>query len=107
MSHQPTHEELQDRIKQLEREISKTSTVRKELQESEERLQDLVDNAAVGIYRTTDEGELLLVNRKMAQIFGYTSPHEFLTSVPDLSLLRSLTSIDGPAKAWVTPGKNC
>jgi len=87
MSHQPTHEELQDRIKQLEQEISKTSTVRKELQESEERLQDLVDNATVGIYRTTDEGELLLVNRKMAQIFGYTSPHEFLASVPDVSLL--------------------
>jgi PAS domain S-box-containing protein len=87
MTPQPTYGELLDRIKQLEQKNATSENIKKELQESEKHLQDMVDNAAVGIYRTTDQGEILVANRKIAQIFGYKSPEEFLASVPNISLL--------------------
>ncbi len=87
MNPQLTYEELSDKIMQLQQEIATTEDIKKELQESKKHLQDLVDNAAVGIYRTTDQGEILAANRKMAKIFGYNSPEEFLASVPNISQL--------------------
>jgi len=41
------------------------------LQESEERFRSLVENATVGIYRTTPEGRILMANPTMVRMLGY------------------------------------
>jgi PAS domain S-box-containing protein len=87
MTKQPTYEELEERIGQLEQELVKTLGIEKELKASEKHLQELVDKAVVGVYRSTEAGELLLVNPRLAQIFGFKSPHDFLASVPNVAML--------------------
>ena len=52
--------------------------------ESEKRLKDLVENAAIGIYQVTDKGKFEMVNPMFAHIFGYSSPEDFLTNVKDI-----------------------
>ena len=54
------------------------------LRNSEERLKSIVDNAVVGIYQVTHKGKFLMVNSKLAQMFGYKSPEEFLASVKNI-----------------------
>ncbi len=54
------------------------------LRNSEERLKSIVDNAVVGIYQVTHKGIFLMVNTKLAQMFGYKSPEEFLDSVKNI-----------------------
>ncbi len=43
--------------------------------------EDLARRAVVGVFRVTTQGHFLWVNRKMAQIFGYRSEDDFLSSV--------------------------
>jgi len=59
----------------------------KELRTREGLWLDLVNNAAVGVYRTTGQGEFLLVNRELARIFGLDSPEAFLASLPNISMI--------------------
>ena len=44
--------------------------------ETEERYRTLVDNASIGIYRTTPDGKVLMANPAMIQILGYSSFEE-------------------------------
>lgn len=46
---------------------------------------DMVDNAIIGVYRTTEEGAFLYVNQKLSQIFGFGSPDQFLKVIPNIS----------------------
>jgi len=59
----------------------------KELREREGLWLDLVNNAAVGVYRATEQGKFLLVNRELARIFGFGSPEAFLASIPNISMI--------------------
>jgi PAS domain S-box-containing protein len=43
------------------------------LQESEERFRGLYENAAIGIYRTTPDGRILMANPAAARMLGYES----------------------------------
>ncbi len=51
---------------------------------SEERWRDLFDNAIEGIFRTTPEGQYLLVNPAFAHMFGYASPEAMIYDVQDI-----------------------
>ncbi|MCX7643535.1 MAG: GAF domain-containing protein, partial [Armatimonadetes bacterium] len=53
--------------------------------EQERQFRELVENATVGIYRSTPEGQLLMVNPALARMFGYDSPEEMMASITDLS----------------------
>ncbi|HDQ40357.1 MAG TPA: PAS domain S-box protein, partial [Desulfonatronum sp.] len=48
-------------------------------------LQDIFDNAPIGIFTSTPEGTFLSVNPAMAEIFGYDSPQEMIASVTDIA----------------------
>jgi PAS domain S-box-containing protein len=48
------------------------------LQKSEEEYRDIFDNASMGIYRSTPEGNLITANRALARILGYSSMAELL-----------------------------
>jgi len=51
------------------------------LWQSEKRYRDLFENAPVGIFRSTPEGEFLSVNPAMAQMLKYDSPEEMIWTV--------------------------
>jgi len=63
---------------QVYRDITERKEVQEALAESEKAYRNLVDNALVGVYRTTLTGEFLYVNEALCRMFGYDSPEEFL-----------------------------
>jgi PAS domain S-box-containing protein len=58
------------------RDVSERKKTEKLLRESEERFRTLYENASVGIYRTTPNGEVLLANPSLIKMLGYDSFHE-------------------------------
>ncbi|CAB5112187.1 PAS/PAC sensor hybrid histidine kinase [Olavius algarvensis associated proteobacterium Delta 3] len=51
------------------------------LRKSEEQYKTLINNAIMGVYQVTKNGHFLLANKRMAEMFGYDSPEEFMSSV--------------------------
>jgi PAS domain S-box-containing protein len=49
------------------------------LEKSERQYRTLVDNAMVGVYRTSLRGEILYVNSALAGMFGFESPEEMMS----------------------------
>ncbi len=47
-------------------------------------LQELLDQAVFGIYRSSVEGQFVTTNQAMAQLFGYASPQDMMQSVTDI-----------------------
>lgn len=47
----------------------------------------LIDNIPVGVYRVEKNGHFIMVNQKMAAMFGYDSPTHFLSSVESINRL--------------------
>jgi|GEM_PF-751513 len=47
-------------------------------------LQQLIDQVVIGMYRSTVDGQLVMVNGALARIFGYDSPEEMLEAVTDI-----------------------
>ncbi len=89
-----TVSDMADRIDQRERslanlnavlqsEIRERERVARSLQESEQRWHDIIHFAPVGIFQATVRGRLLLVNPKLAEIFGFSSHEAFTGSVDD------------------------
>ena len=72
MEGKPTYEQLEERVRQLE----KQSRVRQEtilaLEESVERYSDLVDNASDLIHSVTPDGTFIYVNRACREALGYS-----------------------------------
>ncbi|MEI6308744.1 MAG: PAS domain S-box protein [bacterium] len=63
-------------------ELATDITARKQaeaaLRESEERFRTLYENSTIGLYRTTPDGRLLLVNPNMVEMLGFASFEEIL-----------------------------
>ena len=57
------------------------------LRDSERRYRGLVENAVMGIYQVTEEGQFLMVNQRMAEMFDYISSKDFMESVDNISKL--------------------
>jgi PAS domain S-box-containing protein len=47
-------------------------------------LQQLIDKAVLGVYRSTLDGRLVMANMALARIFGYDSPEDMMDSVTDI-----------------------
>ena len=61
--------------------IRQTQLAGQALAATESRYRDVVQNAPVGIFRSTPEGRYLSVNPAQAVIFGFDSPEEMVESV--------------------------
>jgi PAS domain S-box-containing protein len=57
----------------LQAEIAKRQHIEQALRESEERYRTLYENAPLGIYRTTPDGQILMANPAAVQMVGYAS----------------------------------
>ncbi len=53
--------------------------IKNELETSEEKYRSIFENSALGIFRSTPDGEMLLVNEAFAKILGYSEPEELLS----------------------------
>lgn len=53
--------------------------------EREKEFRNLVENAVVGIYKSTPDGKLLTANLALAQMLGYESPQELVSSITDIA----------------------
>ncbi len=67
-------------IEGIAKNITKRKRAEDELQKSEKKYRDLVENALVGVYRTNLKGEILFVNDAMVKMLEYNSREEFLQS---------------------------
>jgi len=55
------------------------------LREAEENYRNIFENAVMGIYKSTPEGKHIIVNKALANIYGYTSPEELIENIADIS----------------------
>ncbi|AUI68667.1 sensor domain-containing diguanylate cyclase [Beggiatoa leptomitoformis] len=79
-----SQDDLQEANNMLEQKV----LVRTEsLRQSMEKYQAIFTNAIEGIYQTTPTGKLLEANPALAQMYGYASPEEIMTKVPDMEAL--------------------
>jgi PAS domain S-box-containing protein len=69
------------------KEIAHRKASQAALQKSEEKLQNLVNNAKVGVYQITKDGRFIMANNKFAHIFGYENLKEFLEEIENMSQL--------------------
>ena len=67
--------------------IAERRTMETELRESRKRWRAIINNALIGVYQVTTEGRFILANPKMAELFGYESPEEFLACVDNVTEL--------------------
>jgi diguanylate cyclase (GGDEF)-like protein/PAS domain S-box-containing protein len=73
------HHRLKGRVVVLH-DVTPRVRMESELRRSEERYRHLVDNALVGVYVSTMEGQILYANEVMWRLFGYSSADEFAST---------------------------
>jgi len=56
----------------------------RKLQDSEERERDLIEQAPIGIFRTTHQGRILFANSWLAKLYGYDSADDLMNSIQDI-----------------------
>jgi len=59
------------------------NVVQIELQESEEKYRNIVECAVEGIFQITEDGRLIMANRSLAEILGYSSPEDMRSTIRD------------------------
>jgi PAS domain S-box-containing protein len=69
---------LAERLLGMGGNLVQTRLLEQTLRRGEEEMRALVEDAPVGIYRSTGPEGLVSVNRRLASIFGYASPAEML-----------------------------
>ena len=77
MIEKPSYQELEKRIKELEKEAARHKQLEEALRESERSYRNIYDNVQVGLYqsRLTD-GKMVMANNRMAEMFGYQNAEE-------------------------------
>jgi len=64
--------------KEAQQEIAARKDVEEALRESEERFRMLFDGLAIGVYRTTPQGQILMANPALVHMLGYSSFDELV-----------------------------
>ncbi|ASC69600.1 hypothetical protein XM38_005270 [Halomicronema hongdechloris C2206] len=66
------------------RDITERTQAEAALQLTEQKYRSIVENATEGIFQTTLDGNYLMVNPRLAHIYGYSSPEELTAAVNDI-----------------------
>lgn len=81
-------EKLQNQIRQknieLQQEIAERKRSEEALRKSEHNYRNIFQNAPIGIFQTSFEGKIISVNPCLSHMLGYSSPEDFISSVPNL-----------------------
>ncbi len=65
----------------IKQDITQRKLAEQALQNAEQKYRGIFENAVLGIFQTTAEGEFLNVNPALARMAGYDSPKDFLSNV--------------------------
>ena len=84
MTRKPTYEELEQRVKELESEVVECRRAEQEARAGKEKYRSTIESAVWGVFQTTPEGHFLSANRSLANILGYETPDELITSISDI-----------------------
>jgi Amt family ammonium transporter len=76
------NEALSNAQKQLETRVVQSDAA---LQRSEEKYRSIFENAVMGIFQTTRDGQYLSVNAALAKTYGYDSPDELLNGMTSIA----------------------
>ena len=91
MSKKPTYEELERRVKELEKESFMQSQTERAMLESEEKYRKLFHHSNDGIFLHDFEGNIIDINQKVLDYFGYTKPEMLATKIHLLHPPEALT----------------
>ncbi|MGC1247415.1 MAG: EAL domain-containing protein, partial [Spirulinaceae cyanobacterium] len=69
----------------VSREITERKRVENALRETEAKYRNIFENITQGIFQTTPEGRYISANPALANILGYDSPDELITSINDIA----------------------
>ncbi|NJN65312.1 MAG: PAS domain S-box protein [Chloroflexaceae bacterium] len=72
-------------IQGVGRDITSRKQAEETLRENEERYRNMVENATIGIFRTSLEGKILEANPTTVRMLGYDSPQELITKVASVA----------------------
>ncbi len=64
--------------------ITERKCIEDALRLAEEKYKNIFENAVEGIFQTTAEGQFITANPALAQMYGYNSPEEFLSSIKNI-----------------------
>ncbi len=67
-----------DSVLWVARDITDRKSMEKEIRDSEKKYRELVENALVGVYRTTLSGKIIYTNKAMADMLEYESQEELM-----------------------------
>ena len=69
--------QLKDLFIRLEQPLAELKLTKGALKQSEEHYRSLFDGVPVGLYHTTPDGNILVANPTLLEIFGYPDPETF------------------------------
>jgi PAS domain S-box-containing protein len=72
MAKKPTYEELEQKVKELEREALKCRRAEEALRECQKKFREFADSLPETVYETDAEGNVTFLNRTGREVFGYT-----------------------------------
>ena len=80
MSRKPSDEQLDGKVRELEKALRERNRAEKAFRRQQEQYQSWIENLPIGLYRTTSgpQGRFILANPAMARIVGLDSEEEFL-----------------------------
>ncbi len=76
--------DLEEALENLRYEVVERKIGELELRESETKYRSIVEQAVEGIFQTTGEGECIMANAALAEMLGYATPEEFISTVTDV-----------------------
>jgi PAS domain-containing protein len=72
MARKPTYEELEQRIREFEKESAKRKQAEEELRESEEKYRSVLENMEEGYWEVDLLGNFTFFNDSLCKFFGYS-----------------------------------
>ena len=84
MTIKPSYEELKQRVKELQREVTRCRRAEQEALAGKEKYRSTIESAVWGVFQTTPEGRFLSANRSLANILGYETPDELMTGISNI-----------------------
>ena len=86
----------------IKQDITTRKAIAEALLHAQEKYRAMVEDAVVGIYRTTPEGKFLSVNRALAQMAGYDSVQEFLRNITNATQIYADPSLREEFRRLIT-----